>query len=77
LAEAFRASGATVACLCAGDALYAEQADAVAGALKTAGAQQVLLAGRPGEYTGVDTYVFAGCDVVAALSFVLDSMGVA
>ncbi|MGW2065924.1 methylmalonyl-CoA mutase family protein, partial [Streptomyces sp. NPDC001937] len=76
-AEAFATSGATVACLCSGDALYAEQADAVASALRTAGAQRVFLAGRPAEYPGVDEYVFAGCDVVAVLSSVLDRMGVA
>ncbi|MFD4693877.1 methylmalonyl-CoA mutase family protein [Streptomyces sp. NPDC058463] len=76
-AGAFTASGATIACLCSSDALYAEQADAVAGALASAGALQVLLAGRPGDYTGVDGHVFAGCDVVAVLSSVLDCMGVA
>ncbi len=76
-AEAFATSGATVACLCSGDALYAEQAEAVASALRTAGAQWVFLAGRPADYAGVDEYVFAGCDVVAVLSSVLDRMGVA
>ncbi|QNE78853.1 methylmalonyl-CoA mutase [Streptomyces finlayi] len=77
VAGAFAASGATIACLCSSDTLYAEQADTVGAALKGAGAEQVFLAGRPGEYTGVDGYVFAGCDVVAVLSFVLDRMGVA
>ncbi|MFF7579328.1 methylmalonyl-CoA mutase small subunit [Streptomyces sp. NBC_01707] len=76
-AEAFATSGATVACLCSGDALYAEQAEAVASALRATGAQRVFLAGRPAEYPGVDEYVFAGCDVVAVLSSVLDRMGVA
>ncbi|MFJ7493504.1 methylmalonyl-CoA mutase small subunit [Streptomyces sp. NPDC097727] len=76
-ADAFRASGAGVACLCSSDALYAEQAGAVAQALGSAGAQRVFLAGRPGEYTGVDEYVFAGSDVVAVLSSLLDRMGVA
>ncbi|MEV0321645.1 methylmalonyl-CoA mutase small subunit [Streptomyces sp. NPDC050658] len=76
-AEAFRASGATVACLCSSDALYAEQAAEVAKALKSAGAERVFLAGRPGEHTDVDAYVFAGCDAVAVLSSTLDQMGVA
>lgn len=75
-AEAFRASGATVACLCSSDALYEEQAEAVADALKSAGAQRVFLAGRPAEYTSVDAYVFAGCDAVSVLSSTLDHMGV-
>ncbi|WNF25524.1 methylmalonyl-CoA mutase family protein [Streptomyces sp. C11-1] len=76
-AGALTASGAGVACLCSSDALYAEQAEQVAGALKSAGAAQVFLAGRPGEYAGVDSYVFAGCDTVAVLTSVLDRMGVA
>ncbi|MCP3819655.1 methylmalonyl-CoA mutase subunit beta [Streptomyces sp. A3M-1-3] len=82
-AEAFTRSGAAVACLCSGDKLYAEQAEAVAAALKSAGAQRVFLAGRPGEHreaylrAGVDAFVFAGGDAVAVLSSVLDDLGVA
>ncbi|WP_329201812.1 methylmalonyl-CoA mutase small subunit [Streptomyces sp. NBC_01435] len=76
-AAAFKAGGATVACLCSSDALYAEQAAAVAEALGSAGARQVFLAGRPGEYPGVDAYVFAGSDVVTVLSSLLDRMDVA
>ncbi|MFF9687838.1 methylmalonyl-CoA mutase small subunit [Streptomyces sp. NPDC014623] len=74
---AFTASGATIACLCSAQTLYAEQADAVASALRAAGAERVFLAGRPGEYAGADVHVFAGCDVVAVLSSELDRMGVA
>ncbi|THA36226.1 methylmalonyl-CoA mutase small subunit [Streptomyces sp. A1277] len=77
VAEAFAASGTDVACLCSTDALYAEQADEVARALVAAGARRLYLAGRPGEYSGVDEYVFAGCDAVAVLSSLLDRMGVA
>ncbi|MGC5345560.1 methylmalonyl-CoA mutase family protein [Streptomyces sp. DT171] len=76
-ADAFAAAGAEIACLCSSDALYAEEAEAVAAALGTAGARRVFLAGRPGEYAGVDAYVFAGCDAVAVLTSVLDRMGVA
>lgn len=76
-ADAFKASGATVACLCSSDALYEEQADEVAAALNSAGAQRVFLAGRPAERPGVDAYVFAGCDAVSVLSSTLDHMGVA
>ncbi|MGK5626952.1 methylmalonyl-CoA mutase family protein [Streptomyces sp. URMC 123] len=81
--EAFTRSGATVACLCSSDALYAEQAEAVAAALKAAGARRVYLAGRPGERreaylrAGVDEFVAAGCDAVAVLTSALDDMGVA
>ncbi|MEV3855581.1 methylmalonyl-CoA mutase subunit beta [Streptomyces sp. NPDC050095] len=72
----FEESGAQEACLCSSDALYAEQAGASAAELRAAGARHVSLAGRPGEYTDVDTYVFAGCDAVAVLSAALDRMGV-
>ncbi|MFI0776720.1 methylmalonyl-CoA mutase family protein [Streptomyces sp. NPDC021212] len=82
VAEAFAASGASVACLCSSDTVYAEQAVAVAERLKAAGAARVLLAGRPGtlqaeyERAGVDGFVFAGCDAVEVLSSALDIMGV-
>ncbi|MEU2420763.1 methylmalonyl-CoA mutase family protein [Streptomyces sp. NPDC007851] len=71
----FEESGADEAVLCSSDAQYAEHAERTAGALKAAGARHVVLAGR-GEYTGVDSYVFAGCDAVAVLSETLDRMGV-
>ncbi|MER5551847.1 methylmalonyl-CoA mutase small subunit [Streptomyces sp. NPDC002793] len=77
VAAAFTASGATTACLCSADTLYAEHADSVAAALRAAGAERILLAGRPDEYAGADVHVFAGCDVVAVLSSELDRMGVA
>ncbi|MFF0744667.1 methylmalonyl-CoA mutase family protein [Streptomyces sp. NPDC004111] len=82
VADAFRASGAPVACVCSSDALYAEQAAGVAAALKEAGARTVFLAGRPGEAeetyrsAGVDEFVFAGSDAVATLTSVLDRMEV-
>jgi methylmalonyl-CoA mutase len=76
LAEAFAASGARAACVCSSDALYASHAEAAAAALKAAGARRVVLAGRPGdrkaayESAGVDDFVYAGCDAVAALNAV-------
>ncbi|MFJ6796872.1 methylmalonyl-CoA mutase family protein [Streptomyces sp. NPDC091268] len=78
-AAAYAASGADgMAVLCSSDALYEEQAEAVAAALRAAGATTVFLAGRPGSAgPAVDEYVFAGCDAVAVLSSVLDRMGVA
>jgi methylmalonyl-CoA mutase len=69
---AFKASGAKLACLCSSDAVYTRQATAAAQALRRAGAS-VWLVGRPGaletELTqaGVSAFVFAGCDVLAAL----------
>ncbi|QIY60916.1 methylmalonyl-CoA mutase family protein [Streptomyces sp. RPA4-2] len=75
-AEAFRAGGATEVCLCSSDTLYEEQAEAAVEMLRSAGARHVFLAGRPGQYTDVDAYVFAGCDAVDVLSTTLDRMGV-
>ncbi|MFJ1747120.1 methylmalonyl-CoA mutase family protein [Streptomyces sp. NPDC088116] len=83
VADAFTRSGATIACLCSSDALYADRAAPVAEALKSAGAAQVFLAGRPGEQretyvrAGVDEFVVAGGDAIAVLTSVLDRMGVA
>ncbi|MFI7502918.1 methylmalonyl-CoA mutase family protein [Streptomyces sp. NPDC049687] len=72
----FEESGATEVCLCSSDALYEERAESLAVELRAAGASHVFLAGRPGQYPDVDTYVFAGCDAVAVLSATLDRMGV-
>ncbi|MCB5164073.1 methylmalonyl-CoA mutase small subunit [Streptomyces bambusae] len=77
-AAAFAASGASIACLVSSDKLYDEQAEGVAAALRSAGAETVFLAGKPGTAAdAVDAYVFAGCDAVAVLTSVLDRMGVA
>jgi methylmalonyl-CoA mutase len=79
---AFAASGAALACLCSPDQVYAELGEATAGALKQAGAVQVLLAGRPKEEeallkaAGVDGFIFAGCDAVATLTSLHKVLGV-
>jgi methylmalonyl-CoA mutase len=79
---AFAASGAGVACICSSDQVYAELAEAAAGALKQAGANQVLLAGRPREQeaalraAGVDAFIFAGGDAVATLTRLHEVLGV-
>ncbi|WP_330460335.1 methylmalonyl-CoA mutase subunit beta [Streptomyces sp. NBC_00820] len=71
----FEDSGATEAVLCSSDAVYAEQAEPAAESLRASGARHVALAGR-GDHSGIDSYVFAGCDAVAVLSATLDRMGV-
>ena len=48
IAEAFKQSGAAIACICGTDAAYGDHAAAFASALKAAGANQVWLAGRGG-----------------------------
>jgi methylmalonyl-CoA mutase len=71
---AFKASGATLVCLCSSDKVYAAEAADAAKALMTAGAAHIYLAGRPGELegalkaAGVQDFVYVGCDVVAALT---------
>ncbi len=79
---AFAASGAAIACLCSSDQVYAELAEATAGALKQAGARQVLLAGRPKDQeaalkaAGVDAFIFAGGDAIATLTKLHEALGV-
>lgn len=73
LAAAFNASGASVACLCSSDKVYAAQAEGAAKALQAAGARHIYLAGRPGEQepalraAGVSEFIVAGGDALAAL----------
>jgi len=73
LVAAFKASGATLACLCSSDKVYADRATAAAKALQDAGARHIYLAGRPGEQesqlrgAGVNDFVFAGGDALATL----------
>ena len=80
--KGFADSGAGVACICSSDQIYAELAEATAGALKAAGAQQVLLVGRPKaqeaalKAAGVDTIIFAGCDAVETLGRLQEALGV-
>jgi methylmalonyl-CoA mutase len=68
---AFKASGATLACLCASDEVYARDAVAAAKALAPA-TKHLYLAGRPSEQdalkaAGIGTFIYAGCDMVAPL----------
>jgi methylmalonyl-CoA mutase len=82
-AAAFKASGASAACIASSDALYATHAEDTARALKAAGARLVLMAGRPGEReaqlraAGIDDFLFAGADAVAVLGALHGRLGVA
>ena len=72
IVDAFRASGAKIACICSSDAIYREAAESVALALGKAGAG-LSLAGRPGELepalraAGVGEFIYAGCDMYDVL----------
>ncbi|ABA05490.1 heterodimeric methylmalonyl-CoA mutase small subunit [Nitrobacter winogradskyi Nb-255] len=74
LAEAFKASGARMVCLCSSDEVYAEQAVLAARAFHAAGAGHIYLAGRPNELepvlrqAGVRDFIFAGNDALAVLN---------
>ncbi|GAA4080675.1 methylmalonyl-CoA mutase family protein [Nonomuraea soli] len=75
IAAAFAAAGTPVACLCSSDKLYGEQAEAVAAALRKAGARKIWLAGK-GSYAGVDANLFAGCDALGVLRETFEDLGV-
>jgi methylmalonyl-CoA mutase len=81
-AARFKASGAPLVCLCGSDDAYAEQAEPFAKAFKASGVKGLALAGRPGESepawraAGVDDFIFAGVDAVAALESLYRRMGV-
>lgn len=81
LPDAFKASGAPIACLCSSNEIYAREAEAATAALKKAGAKAVFLAGRGGNReaawrkAGIDDFIFAGCNVLAALQQVHATLG--
>ena len=68
IVAAFVASGATLACLCSSDSVYAEQADVMTGALLAAGARAVWTAGHD---------LYAGGNAVDVLSRAFDIVGAA
>lgn len=74
-AAGFKASGCIIACICGADARYQEEAAETARALKAAGASQVWLAGKF-EGDGIDSNIFAGCDVLHALKLAHAELGV-
>jgi methylmalonyl-CoA mutase len=82
MVHALRKSGARAAVICGTDAAYAEGAENTAQRLKAAGAEWVVLAGRPGDSeqklraAGVDQFVFAGDDAFAALAKLHQAMGI-
>ncbi len=79
-AEAFRASGAELACICSSDKLYSDLAVAVARAVEATGPRRLYLAGRPAGLAdelaaaGVDAQLSAGGDVLAVITDALDAL---
>jgi methylmalonyl-CoA mutase len=82
LIDTFRASKARVAVIASTDACYAEHAENCAQRLKAAGADWVLLAGKPGERetalraAGVDQFVYAGQNALRELETLHTALGV-
>lgn len=80
IVEAFRDSGAKLACLCSTDLVYGDAAEPVALALKGAGAS-LYLAGRPGALeemlrkAGVAEFIYVGCDMHDMLKRALEAAG--
>jgi methylmalonyl-CoA mutase len=80
--EAFRAARTRVAVIAGTDAAYAEEAENAAQRLKAAGADWVVLAGKPGEReaalraAGVDQFVFTGQNALAELETLHAALGI-
>jgi methylmalonyl-CoA mutase len=82
LIDAFRMTKARVAVITGTDARYAEHAENAAQRLKAAGADWVILAGKPGEReaglraAGVDQFVYAGQNALNELETLHTALGV-
>ena len=73
LADAFKASGASVTCICGTDADYEALAEPVCAALRAAGARSIVIARRAADgdealrAAGLSGHVYLGCDAAAIL----------
>ncbi|MDH3652705.1 MAG: methylmalonyl-CoA mutase subunit beta [Myxococcales bacterium] len=82
LAAAWKSSATGLAVICGSDADYETMLEPAVAALKNAGCDLVLVAGRPGEREGAirelgaSDFVFVGADVLRVMTRVLDAMGV-
>lgn len=81
IVAAFKETDAKIAVLVSSDKIYETEAEAAASALKQAGADYIYLAGKPGETenrlrnAGVDTFIYAGCNLLDLLREVQDRLG--
>ena len=82
ITDAYKKSGARLACICSSDSVYEELGVETAAALNSAGADHIFLAGRPGDLgdalvqAGVNTFVYAGCDIIDILETTYAALGV-
>ncbi|MFJ5992024.1 methylmalonyl-CoA mutase family protein [Lentzea sp. NPDC092896] len=75
VAQRFKESGAKVAVLCGSDTSYADQAVPAVEALRQAGAERVLLAGKKTD-ADVDGFVYTGCPALEILNDTYGFLGV-
>jgi methylmalonyl-CoA mutase len=81
LLKGFKNSGASIACLCSSDKVYASEAASAAEALIRSGAKHVYLTGKPGEHAkawedaGIGTFVYQGCDTLGLLQNAYERLG--
>lgn len=75
VAEKFKASGAKIAVVCGSDSSYADLAVPTVEALRAAGAERVLLAGKKSD-AQVDGHVYLGCPALEILNNTFDFLGV-
>ena len=73
--DEFESTATSAACLCSSDKLYADEATDAVAALRSAGAQQIWLAGKA-DVNGVDGKLFAGCDAIDVLRRTFDALEV-
>jgi methylmalonyl-CoA mutase len=77
----FKDFGATFACLCSSDKVYASEAVGAAKALAAAGAIHIYLAGKPGDHgkaweeAGIGTFLHQGCDTLGVLQDAYQRLG--
>jgi methylmalonyl-CoA mutase len=76
-----QAADAKIVCICSSDAIYGEQAQEFASALRSAGVSRIYLAGNPGERreaelaAGVDEFVHIGVNVLDVLTRAHQTLG--
>lgn len=75
VAEQFKASGAKIAVLCGSDTSYADLAVPTVEALRKAGAERVLLAGKKSD-AEVDGFVHMGCPALEILNSTYDFLAI-
>ncbi|MFD5829840.1 methylmalonyl-CoA mutase family protein [Lentzea sp. NPDC060358] len=75
VAARFAESGARIAVLCGSESSYSDQAVATVRALRDAGAERVLLAGKKTD-ADVDGQVYAGCPALEILTSTYQHLGV-